>query len=690
MKFFSHPASHPASHPLFFVGVAVRIGLVLVSVPVALDDWYAPFMQASASQFDFDPWGSWLTAGGDPLAFPYGYVMWLIFLPSAWLAEALALPTQYGYWLTLVAVDVGMLFSLRQLAPNMPTQRLLIWYWLSPFVLLATYGLGLNDLVPILLLTVALVLVRQPATKMHSACAGAVCALAVSAKLSMVICIPFFLVYLHNGKLLRPHLPAFLAGLSLSVLCVIGPSLLSPSHIHMLWDNPQMQNIYQLTFALNNNLSLYIVPALYVLTLYSVWAIGRLNFDLFLAGTGVSFLLVTLFASTSLGWFIWNIPFLIFCLSIGRPSTRLLVGVFVVCFLLSAFVSTPFQLTDGTRFDVGGLVPAQLSSLFHTAFIVAGVVLALHTWRHFVNRNDFYRLSRKPFVLGIAGDSGAGKSTLADALTKLLGAHSVVEVSGDNYHRWDRHDGIWKVLTHLNPAANDLGRLGNDLVAMTNRSPISSPKYDHAIGKLSEAVSISSNDFIIVTGLHAFYSSALRPLYDVQIYLDMDEPLRRHFRHIRDTEQRGHSPQAVAESQRRREEDARRFVHPQRAHADLVFSLQPARPEALVASARSPAGPLHLILKVSATRTVNDIALIHALIGLCNLHVDTTSEDDDKMHMTIEGEVSAPDIALVAEVTCSRVLALLDVRPQWQEGVTGLMQVIALCHIDHALARRVL
>ena len=102
---------------------------------------------------------------------------------------------------------------------------------------------------------------------------------------------------------------------------------------------------------------------------------------------------------------------------------------------------------------------------------------------------------------------------------------------------------------------------------------------------MSEAVSISSNDFIIVAGLHAFYSSALRPLYDMQIYLDMDEPLRRHFRHIRDTEQRGHSPQAVAESQRRREEDARRFVHPQLAHADLVFSLQPARPEVLVASA---------------------------------------------------------------------------------------------------------
>ncbi len=673
-------------HPLFFVGAAIRLGLVLALAPVAMNDWYAPFMQASASRLDFDPWSGWLAAGGDPLAFPYGYVMWLTFLPSAWLAEALVLPAQYGYWLTLVAVDVGLLYSLHRLVPGMPTHRLLTWYWLSPLVLLATYGLGLNDLVPILLLTLALVLMRQPVTKAQSACAGAVCALAVSAKLSMVVSIPFFLIYLHNGKLLRSHLPAFLAGLSLSTLCVIGPSLLSPSNMHMLWENPQMQNIYQLMFGLNNGLSFYIVPTLYILTLYSVWTIGRINFDLFLTGTGVSFLLVTLFAATSPGWFIWNMPFLMFCLFIGSRSTRLLVGVFVVFYLLSISVSTPFHLADGSRFDISVLVPERLPSLLHTAFIVAGVVLAAHTWRHLITRNDFYRLSRKPFLFGIAGDSGSGKSTLADALTKLLGTHSVVEVSGDNYHLWDRRGGMWKVLTHLNPAANDLSRLGNDLVTMAKRAPISSPQYDHAIGKLREAATVPSNDFIIVTGLHAFYLSTLRRLYDLRIYLDMDEPLRRYFKHMRDTEQRGYSAQAVADNQRRREEDAQRFVRPQRAHADLIFSLQPTQPEAL---SRLAPTPPRLMLKVCATRTVHDSSLIHALIGLCNLHVNTTP-DDDKMHMAIEGEVSAPDIALVAELTCSRVLDLLDTRPQWQDGVTGLMQVIVLCHIDHALTGRVI
>ena len=379
-------------------------------------------------------------------------------------------------------------------------------------------------------------------------------------------------------------------------------------------------------------------------------------------------------------------PFLVFCLSIGSRSTRLLVGVFALFYLLSIPVSTPFHLADGTRFDISVLVPERLPSLLYTAFIVTGVVLAAHTWRHLITRNDFYRLSRKPFVFGIAGDSGSGKSTLADALTQLLGTHSVVEISGDNYHLWDRRSGMWKVLTHLNPAANDLSRLGNDLVTMTKRAPISSPRYDHAIGKLREAASVPSNDFIIVTGLHAFYLSTLRRLYDLQIYLDMDEPLRRYFKQMRDTGQRGYTAQEVADSQRRREETpAASFVRsgPMPTWSSL---LQPVRPEALSRLAPAPPG---LMLKVCATRTVHDSSLIHALIGLCNLHVNTTP-DDDKMHMTIEGEVSAPDLALVAELTCSRVLDLLDTRPQWQDGVTGLMQVIVLCHIDHALTGRVI
>ena len=121
-------------------------------MPSALSDCYAPFLQASVSWLGFDPWSSWL----GPLAFPYGYVMWLTFLPLTLVAAMLALLAHYGYWATLAAIHTGLLFSLRRLLPDLPTRQLLIYYWLSPIVLLASYGPGLNDLVPLLLMALTI------------------------------------------------------------------------------------------------------------------------------------------------------------------------------------------------------------------------------------------------------------------------------------------------------------------------------------------------------------------------------------------------------------------------------------------------------------------------------------------------------------------------------------------------------
>ena len=73
-----------------------------------------------------------------------------------------------------------------------------------------------------------------------------------------------------------------------------------------------------------------------------------------------------------------------------------------------------------------------------------------------MQRNLPYQFSGKPLAIGIAGDSGAGKDTLVNSLVDLFGAHSVVSLSGDNYHLWDRNKKMWKLITHLNPKANNL------------------------------------------------------------------------------------------------------------------------------------------------------------------------------------------------------------------------------------------
>jgi len=261
----------------------------------------------------------------------------------------------------------------------------------------------------------------------------------------------------------------------------------------------------------------------------------------------------------------------------------LLVSAFSAAYVLSTLLVTPLQFANGREFALGAAfhVPGQLgshtASLLHTGMVVIGLVLAIRIWREAVSRNDFFRLSRKPFVVGVAGDSGAGKDTFADAITVLFGAHSVVKLSRDDYHLWDRQKPMWQVMTHLNPMANDLEGFCNDLVSLTDGKSVFSRHYDHQTGRMSKPFQIDSNDFIIASGLHALYLPILRECYNLKIYLDIDEGLRRHFKLKRDVQQRGHTVERVLGSVEKREPDSERFIRPQSNYADLILSLQPIR-----------------------------------------------------------------------------------------------------------------
>jgi uridine kinase len=371
-----------------------------------------------------------------------------------------------------------------------------------------------------------------------------------------------------------------------------------------------------------------------------------------------------------------------------------LASVFSGLYVLSTLLQTPLRASMAQEWDARAFMQlsdpaaAHVSALLMTAMTAVGVILAIRIWRQAISRNDYFRLSRKPFVVGIAGDSGAGKDTYADSLQGLFGKHSVTHLSGDDYHLWDRQKPMWQVMTHLNPMANDLEGFCNDLIALTDGQTIQSRHYDHQTGKKSRPHSIDSNDFIIASGLHALYLPILRECYTLKVYLDIDEALRKHFKFQRDVLQRGHSIDRVQQSLYRRAPDAERFIHPQRQYADLVLSLQPINPGALDAMRQDQA--LRLKLVARTRHGLNEPSLARVLVGVCGLHVDMeVSDDNSEVILTIEGECSDQDIALAAQILCPRVFEFLDTQPQWQGGVLGLMQLITLSHINQALTKRI-
>ena len=153
---------------------------------------------------------------------------------------------------------------------------------------------------------------------------------------------------------------------------------------------------------------------------------------------------------------------------------------------------------------------------------------------------------------------------------------------------------------------------------------------------------------------------------------------------LRDVRQRGHSEEKVLSSFTRREPDSARFIRPQSVHADLVLSLQPIHPRMLEGVAGT--NPLHFKIVARSRNGLNELSLTRVLVGVCGLHVDmSTTNDTSEIELTIEGETSAQDIELAARMICPRVFEFLDLNPEWQGGVLGLMQLITLSHINLSL-----
>jgi uridine kinase len=671
-------------NPLFLLGLAVRALLVMLVLPTPVSQWYVPFLDVSVAQFSLDPWRVWLEQGGVPAAFPYGYVMWLAFLPLSLLCKLIGIPLFFGYGATLIAADIGLLVLLRAMLGA--TNRLLLaTYWLSPIVIVASYVFGFNDLLPVLFLTLSLYFVRHA----RLAWAGAVCMAAISAKLSMVIALPFFIIYLLHNRPIRHHLQYFVKGLVAGAVVTILPFLFSGAGVGMLFTNPEMGKVYQLAFNLNGTL-LYLVPFVYLLVLYATWRIRRINFELFNALMGMAFLLVVLMTPASPGWFIWALPLLVAYQASTDRVGVVLTSLFSVLYVFSSFLLSRGGVETLVILHDAWLVLPEarlLTSLVHTTMVAAGIVLAVRIWRENVSRNDYFRLSRKPFVIGIAGDSGAGKDTFSDAVKGLFGSHSVTTLSGDDYHLWDRQKPMWQVMTHLNPMANDLEGFANDLVALTDGKSINARHYNHSTGRMSRPFVTRSNDFIIASGLHALYLPILRDVYNLSVYLDIDEGLRRHFKIERDVHKRGHTLEKVLTSFERREPDSAHFIRPQAEQADLVLSLQPIHPRML--EEIKSRTELRFKLAVRSRHGLNELSLTRILVGICGLHVDMeVSKDGHGVELTIEGETSAQDIEMAARMISPRIFDFLDLKPDWKDGVMGLMQLITLSHINQALTKR--
>lgn len=680
---------------LFLIGLAIKLSLIFFVAPDIAQRWFVPFIQDFLTNPSLDPWAHHLLIGGDPLAFPYGPVMLVALLPGlaiattiGWLIEVAPISAGIiGLGLSALILDFATYLVLRAILKE--RQRLVTTvYWLSPITFYVLYWHGQLDIVPVFFLVVSLLFLQRNNFKISGIAMG----LAISAKLSMVLAAPFVGIYLYRNIRLAKFFIPYVGSLVVAVLLIQGPFFFSAAVTEMVLGTPQAEKIFEIAIILAGE-SIFILPLVYLLVLYYTWRIRRISFSLLLCLLGLGFFLVLLLTPAAPGWFLWLAPFLVFAQVADNIQSKLLFLAFSSCFVLFSLITAEGALIPVLGLDFSlpmseslRLENSKIPSIVATCLTAFGILMAARMMREGIQRNDYYRLSRAPLVIGIAGDSGSGKDTLAEAMEMLFGKSSVARLSGDDYHNWDRNEPMWKLTTHLNPRANHLDKFNADSLALADGRAVTIRHYSHTTGRYGYPLRVEPQDIILITGLHTFYPVQLRSRLDVKIFLDIDEQLRQTFKINRDMRERGHSRKEILDSIETRQPDGERFIQPQIHNADLVFSLGLRGTTTM--TNRAPSGD-DFILNIRINHCLYFEDLLRCLIGLCGLNVThKTVDGSTNVDITVDGQVNPEYIALSATFFLNNLDELLDLNPKFEDGMLGVMQLVTIAHSAQSLRSR--
>ena len=170
-------------------------------------------------------------------------------------------------------------------------------------------------------------------------------------------------------------------------------------------------------------------------------------------------------------------------------------------------------------------------------------------------------------TIAITGDSGSGKTTLSNILKKLFNNSFILEC--DRYHKWERGNENWSKMTHLNPEANYITKMNNDVFDLKIGNSIYQVDYDHSNGKFTDKQFIESKDNVIICGLHSLYLKD--NIVNLKIYMDVDENVRIPWKIKRDIEKRGYSIEKIMKQIEDRMEDFNKYIYPQKEKADIII-----------------------------------------------------------------------------------------------------------------------
>jgi phosphoribulokinase len=237
----------------------------------------------------------------------------------------------------------------------------------------------------------------------------------------------------------------------------------------------------------------------------------------------------------------------------------------------------------------------------------------------------------RPVMLAIAGDSASGKTTITAGLVKALGPERCTAVCVDDYHRYDRAERKSLPFTALHPDCNYVDIMEQHLQLLATGHPVLKPVYDHHTGTLTRPQLVEPREFVIIEGLLPLHTKLAAACFDVTVFLNPPEAIRRDWKIKRDTTYRGYTQEQVRAELDRREPESERFILPQRARADIEVRFAPVEQRA-----DPPGTPLSAELLLRPTIRHPDLTTILAGSG-GSMHLKLTRDSDgrpvDSLHV---------------------------------------------------------
>jgi phosphoribulokinase len=189
------------------------------------------------------------------------------------------------------------------------------------------------------------------------------------------------------------------------------------------------------------------------------------------------------------------------------------------------------------------------------------------------NFKDTIAASPYIFTIGVAGDSGSGKTTFTQGVRDIFGSDLVSTITLDDYHRLDREGRRREGLTALNPKANRIDRIEQDLILLRRGVPIEKPVYNHTTGTFDPPVIFRPKKILILEGLHTLLTPKLRKYLDFTLFVDPSREVKYDWKLRRDMAKRGYSEEAVLREIAEREPEYEKYIVPQREYADVVIGI---------------------------------------------------------------------------------------------------------------------